>query len=146
MHTAIDSAARAFIRWRSVRLADKVAIFLWLIWAATLSAGATEVTPETVWNQEARSSMPRWVQAWIYFMFIAFGSGVLFVRRHPEAWWMVGAFATSHLASGLVILLLGPDRLTVGIVSINHCIFWTPATVLIARKTRMTPVATPFGA
>jgi hypothetical protein len=148
VHTAIDSAARAFFRWRNVSPTVNAAIFLSLICVATLAvgAGATEVTPETVWNQEARSSMPRWVQAWIYFMFLAFGSGLFFVRRHSEAWWMVGAFAASHLASGLEILLLGPERLTVGIVSINHCIFWTPATVLFARKTRTTPFATPFGA
>lgn len=31
-------------------------------------------------------------------------------------------------------------------VWIHHCIFWTPATVLFARKTRTTPLATPFGA
>jgi hypothetical protein len=40
VRTAIDSTASAFFRWRSVRLADKTAIFLWLICLATLSAGA----------------------------------------------------------------------------------------------------------
>lgn len=108
--------------------------------------GAVAITPDTVWNSASRAGLPTWVQVWIYFMFISFGSGLLFVRRHPEAWWMVGAFAASHLASGLVILLLGPERLTIGVVAIHHCIFWTPATVLFARKTRTTPLATPFGA
>ena len=111
-----------------------------------VAPGAVEITPDTVWNSAAREALPTWVQVWIYSMFISFGSGLLFVRTHPEAWWMVGAFAASHLASGLVILLLGPERLTIGVVAINHCIFWTPATVLFARKTRTTPFASPFGA
>ena len=30
-------------------------------------------------------------------------------------------------------------------IAINHCIFWTPATVLFAVTTRTTPLMTPFG-
>jgi hypothetical protein len=109
------------------------------------ASGAVAITPETVWDSDARSSTPTWVQAWVYFMFIIFGAGIAFVRKHSHAWWMVGAFAASHLTSGLEMLLLGPQRLTVGMIAINHCIFWTPATLLFARGTRNTPKTTLFG-
>ncbi len=109
------------------------------------ASGALASTPETVWNSAARSSMPNWVQAWIYLMFIIFGAGLAFVRKHPHAWWMVGAFVASHLASGLEIILLGPERLTVGTIALNHCVFWTPATVLFVAATRNTALVTPFG-
>ncbi len=111
----------------------------------TTVATTTDVTPGTVWNEAARASMPAWVQVWIYFMFVVFGSGLAFVRKHPQAWWMIGAFAASHLASGMEILLLGPERLTVGMIAINHCVFWTPAAIGFLATTRSTPFTTPFG-
>jgi hypothetical protein len=97
------------------------------------ASGALAATPETVWNSAARSSMPAWVQMWIYLMFIIFGAGLAFVRKYPHAWWMLGAFVASHLASGLEVILLGPQRLTVGMIALNHCIFWTPASARIRR-------------
>ena len=115
--------------------------------AAVLFAdcAAAEVTPHTVWTPEARSAMPAWVQGWIPFMFVVFGSGLAFVRKHPEAWWMVGAFALSHLASGLEMMILGTGRLTVGMIAINHCLFWTPAAFCFLARTCGTPFGSPFG-
>lgn len=110
-----------------------------------VAPSAAAITPDTVWNSAAREALPSWVQVWIYSMFLIFGAGLAFVRKHPSAWWMVGAFAASHLGSGLERILLGPERLTVGMIAINHCIFWTPAAVCFVATTRETPLTTPFG-
>lgn len=112
-----------------------------------LSAAATgaPLSPDTIWTPEARASAPVWVQIWIGFMFVVFGAGLVLAWKHRAAWWMVGAFVGSHLASGLEILLLGPERLTVGLIAINHCVFWTPAAVAFYRRTRGTRVASVFG-
>jgi len=113
---------------------------------AALTAGATPLTPGTVWTSEARAAAPEWVQLWIMFMFAVAGAGLLLAWKHRAAWWIVGAFIVSHLASGLEIFLLGPERLTVGLIAINHCVFWTPAGVVFYRRTRGTQAASLFGA
>jgi hypothetical protein len=77
-------------------------------------------------------------------MFLAFGAGLLFVRKHPQAWWMVGAFAASHLASGVERWLFGAERFTVGMIAINHCLFWTPAAICFFLTTRHVPSELPF--
>jgi len=123
------------------------------VWSSVLCAvlalsadcAIAEVTPHTVWTPEARAAMPAWVQVWIPFMFVAFGCGLAFVRKHREAWWMVGAFALSHLASGLEMAILGPERLTVGMIAMNHCLVWTPAAICFFASTRSTPPGSPFG-
>jgi hypothetical protein len=98
------------------------------------SNGAIEVTPFTVWNEEARASLPILTQRWIIFMLATFALGLLFVRDHVAARWMVGAVVVSHLSSAAVILLLGPEHLKVGIIAIEHVIFWTPAALYLLFK------------
>jgi len=112
---------------------------------SAFSVAAAPLTPQTVWTPEARAAAPQWVQLWILFMFAVTGVGLLLVWKHRMAWWMVGAFIASHIASGLEILLLGPERLTVGLIALNHCVFWTPAAVVFYRRTRGTGAATLFG-
>jgi len=112
---------------------------------AALSAAAAPLSPDTIWTPEARAAAPAWVQIWLRFMFVVFGAGLALAWKHPAAWWMVGAFAGSHLASGLEILFLGPRRLTVGLIAINHCVFWTPAAVVFYLQTRGTEAGSVFG-
>jgi len=116
-----------------------------LLVALSAAATAAPLSPDTIWTPEARAGAPAWVQIWIGFMFAVFGAGLLLVWKHRAAWWMVGAFIGSHLASGLEILYLGPERLTVGLIAINHCVFWTPSAVVFYRQTRETRTASLFG-
>lgn len=51
----------------------------------------------------------------------------------------------AEAASGMEIFLLGSERLTVGMIAINHCVFWTPAAIGFLATTRSTPFTTPFG-
>lgn len=104
-----------------------------------------EVTPFTVWNEESRSELALWAQYWIGFMFFMAATGLIFVKNHVEARWAVGAFVASHLASGGEILVLGQDQFVVGMIAINHCLFWTPAAVYLARSLKKNGLSTPFG-
>ena len=104
-----------------------------------------DVTPFTVWDGDARGELPVWAQYWVNFMFFMTATGLLFVKNHVEARWAVGAFVASHLASGAEMLLCGADKFVVGMIAINHCIFWTPAAVYLARSLKRNELATPFG-
>lgn len=120
-------------------------IFVTVVLFGWLPIAQAEVTPFTVWNSEARSELALWAQYWVNFMFVMTGIGLFFVKNHVEARWAVGAFVASHLASGAEILLFGEDKFVVGMIAINHCIFWTPAAVYLARSLRRNELATPFG-
>lgn len=119
-----------------------VSIAVFLLLHSPVSA---EVTPFTVWTSEARSLLPQWVQYWIYFMFLMTGTGLLFVKDHVEARWSVGAFVASHLASAFEILVFGQDGFVVGMISINHCVFWTPTALYLLTRLKAMTLLSPFG-
>lgn len=97
-------------------------------------AAAADLTPFSVWNEEARAASPLWVQRWIIFMLCTFFAGLFFVRTHLAARWIVASVVVSHLASAFVLLVFGPEALTVGVIAINHIVFWTPAAIYLALK------------
>jgi len=101
---------------------------------AATTGNQIEVTPFTVWTDEARASLPLWVPRWILFMLATFAAGLLFVKDHVAARWMVAAVIVSHLASAFFLFVLGPETLKVGVIAINHVVFWTPAAVYLALK------------
>jgi len=109
-------------------------------------AADTDLTPFSVWNEEARAASPLWVQRWIIFMLCTFFAGLLFVRTQIAARWIVASVVVSHLASALVLLLLGPAALTVGVIAINHIVFWTPAAINLAVRGAPTSDAPLYGA
>ena len=67
-------------------------------------------------------------------MLATFAAGLLFVKNHTAARWMVAAVVGSHLASAFFLFVLGPETLKVGVIAINHVVFWTPAAVYLALK------------
>jgi hypothetical protein len=93
----------------------------------------SSITPFTVWNGETRAALPPWVQWWIIFMVASFAVGLLFVRRHASARWVVGAFVLAHIMAGMEILIFGPAALTVGLIALNHALVWTPAGAYMAK-------------
>lgn len=107
---------------------------------------AADLTPFSVWNEEARAASPIWVQRWIIFMLCTFFAGLFFVRTQIAARWIVASVVVSHLASALVLLLLGPAALTVGVIAINHIVFWTPAALNLAVRGAPTSDAPLYGA
>lgn len=101
---------------------------------SAVASAAIDVTPFTVWTEEARASLPQWVQTWIIFMLVALLSGLIFAKDHVAARWVVGAVVVSHLASAFFLFVLGPETLKVGIIAINHVVFWTPAAIFLALR------------
>ncbi len=122
-------------------------MFVDVVLAATEHASAaTELTPFSVWNEEARAASPLWVQRWIVFMLCTFAAGLLFVRDHSAARWIVASVVVSHMASALVLLVLGPPALTIGVIALNHAVFWTPAAAYLAIKGSPESPAPIYGA
>ncbi len=93
---------------------------------------AADLTPFSVWNEDARAASPLWVQRWIIFMLCTFFAGLFFVRTQTAARWIVASVVASHLASATILLVGGPAALTIGAIAINHIVFWTPAAVYLA--------------
>lgn len=120
-------------------------VLLLLLTLYNTTGVTAEVTPFTVWTSEARQDLPLWVQYWIYVMFMMAGLGLLFVRSHAEARWASGAFALSHVLSGLELLVVGEDNFRVGMIAINHCIVWTPAFLRLASSVRRADLRSAFG-
>jgi hypothetical protein len=90
--------------------------------------------PLQLWDNAARGNMPLWVSIWLGIMMTTFAVGILFVRRHAEARWVVGGFIGMMLvtvATGRVFGLLPLS----GLFSVVHIICWSPALyVLLTRR------------
>ena len=90
--------------------------------------------PLQIWDNAARASMPLWVSIWLGILMTTFALGLLFVRRHAEARWVVGGFICMILltvASGRVLGLVPLS----GLFSLVHIICWSPALyVLLTRQ------------
>jgi hypothetical protein len=90
--------------------------------------------PLQLWDNPARENMPQWVSIWLAILMSTFALGLLFVRRHAEARWVVGGFICMILltvASGRVFGLLPLS----GLFSLVHIICWSPALyVMLTRR------------
>ena len=86
-----------------------------------------------IWNEEAMTNMPDWVRVWLMIMGLSFALGLLFVRRHPIARWVIGGFIAALLISGWLAPMLGITILS-GFVALIHVICWSPALYLLLTK------------
>ena len=87
-----------------------------------------------IWDNAARASMLLWVSIWLGIMMTVFALGLLFVRRHAEARWVVGGFICMILVTVALGRALGLVPLS-GLFSLVHIICWSPALyVLLTRR------------
>jgi hypothetical protein len=87
-----------------------------------------------IWDNAARDNMPQWVMIWLGIMMTTFALGLLFVRRHTEARWVVGGFICMILVTVATGRVLGLVPLS-GLFSLVHLICWSPALyVLLTRR------------
>jgi hypothetical protein len=90
--------------------------------------------PLQLWDNAARSSMPLRVTIWLGIMMTTFALGLLFVRRHTEARWVVGGFICMIFVTVATGRVLGLEPLS-GLFSLVHIICWSPALyVLLTRQ------------
>ena len=78
-----------------------------------------------VFDSEGLKASPGWVQVWVYFMMLMFASGLVFVKRHNIARWLVGGFILGILT--LIILQKGLGIVPLsGLIALMHLLFWSP--------------------
>ena len=99
------------------------------ILAQEYSSGHTALD---LWDEEAQGNLPQWITIWLGFMSVVFISGIIFVKNHIEARWLVGGFVAGILFSKLVIPEFGLVPLS-GLTSLVHVVFWTPALVVLVK-------------
>jgi hypothetical protein len=90
--------------------------------------------PLQIWDNAARANMPLWVSIWLGIMMTTFALGLLFLRRHAEARWVVGGFIGMILVTVATGRVFGLVPLS-GLFSLVHLICWSPALyVLLTRR------------
>jgi len=85
-----------------------------------------------IFDQEGMANAPLWVRVWIMFLAASFAAGLLFVRKHIIARWVVGCFA-----AGIVFLSVTPALGIIqlsGFIALMHIIFWSPALYQLLSK------------
>ena len=97
-----------------------------------------------LWDNDARTSLPTFLFAWLVFMMSTYLASLFFVRHESGARWVIGGVIVSH---ALVVLLELGDLATMrkGLVSLTHVIGWTPALFVVARELPRTSTATWYG-
>lgn len=85
-----------------------------------------------IFDDKGMAAAPTWVKIWIGFMALSFFSGILFIKNHSIARWVVGGFVIGLIASKLITTQLGLQPLS-GLIALYHLIFWTPALILLLK-------------
>ncbi len=85
-----------------------------------------------IFDAQGMANTPTWVQIWVGFMGLCFTAGLLFVRNHVIARWVVGCFVVGAVFMLAVAPLFGIVRLS-GFVALCHLIFWSPALYQLLR-------------
>lgn len=86
-----------------------------------------------LFDSEGMDNTPQWVMIWIMFMAFTFFCGLLFVKNHPIARWVVGCFVAGVVISTLANSVLGVPQLS-GFIALIHIIFWSPALFQLLTK------------
>lgn len=86
-----------------------------------------------IWDAQAQSAAPQWVQIWLMVLLGSFALGLLFVWKRVIARWVVGGFIAMI---GTMIILTGPLGLPSlsGMIALVHIIFWSPALYLLLTQ------------
>ena len=86
-----------------------------------------------VFDQHGMKNTPTWVMAWIAFMMSTFLFGLIFIRQHVIARWVVGG-----LFMGIIVGLIADKVFDVpplsGFIALLHVIFWSPGLYLLMSK------------
>lgn len=95
--------------------------------------------------EDALPVLSLWVQVWSVWLILITLSSLFFVRRHRSIRWSAAAIVALLLVILLLGLLLPAEKLTVGLVSLLHVIFWTPIVVYLTKKIGELEKGTVFG-
>jgi hypothetical protein len=96
-----------------------------------------------LFDSKGMENSPRWVMIWIMFMIATFLCGLLFVKNHPIARWVVGGFFAGMVVSTLADSVLGVPQLS-GFIALIHLIFWSPGLFQLLTKKPFLETLSPF--
>lgn len=85
-----------------------------------------------LWDAAGQSNAPAWVQVWLKVMAVSFLAGLLFVRKHVEARWVVGGIIVSLLLSKFGVGLTSIPLLS-GLVALIHLVCWSPGLYFLLK-------------
>jgi hypothetical protein len=103
--------------------------------SASLSAQEFEHGHQAMqlFDKEGFENSPQWVQIWVGFMMASFMAGVLFVRNHVIARWVVGGVLAGLIFGAIAGAVFGVPNYS-GFIALVHIIFWTPALYQLLTK------------
>ena len=77
-----------------------------------------------IFDSEGMRLAPTWVKIWVGFMALSFVSGLLFVKQHSIARWVVGGFVFGFILTSIAplfnIVVLS------GLIALIHIVCWSP--------------------
>ena len=96
-----------------------------------------------LFDEQGFANAPAWVRGWIMFMGLTFLSGLLFIKNHAIARWVVGGFVLGVIfVTGLAPLFDIP--LLSGFIALCHLIFWSPGLYFLLTQRPFMGSKTPF--
>jgi hypothetical protein len=114
------------------------------MWMPNLSGGAADSAERIAKMDALFGALPKWVLQWMGIQrFIMLGS-LWFVIWHREARVYLVAVVLSHVISYTEIAFAPVERLSLGLVSLNHLV-WIPALLLMIRSFPSIEIRTPYG-
>ena len=113
------------------------------LWAAAQTGYESGHQALQLWDSQAFANAPTWVRYWIWFMAASFVTGLLFVRQHSIARWVVAGFIAGLIISTVVAPAVGIIGLS-GFVALVHLICWTPALYLLLSRRPFIGSRSPF--
>ena len=90
--------------------------------------GALQVFDEQGWQ-----ATPQWVQVWIGIMAMSFLAGILFLKNHIPARWLIGGFVAGILFSKIAFSVFDLLPLS-GLVALVHIVFWSPGLYKLVKE------------
>lgn len=88
-----------------------------------------------IFDAEGMENTPTGAMIWMVVSVVWFTAGLIFVRQHSIARWVVGGFVAGFLS--LILTSLISDRVVfqlAGYLSLSHLIFWAPAFYLLLKE------------
>jgi len=81
------------------------------------------------------------VVGWVAWLVILNLGAVVFVWRHVEARWVLGAMLANMPFMNMLFYFFGYTR----ILGLSHIIFWTPLLIYLWRRRKKIELKSPFG-
>ncbi len=122
-------------------LKNTAIIFLGLLISRSVSA---DVPPQALMS-EAWPLLSTPVKIWSGWLGLITITSVFFIRQRPHGKWIALLLLSMFVTAFLITSLSNPDRLSIGLLSTLHILFWTPVVILLTRSIGDLKLKSPYG-